>query len=172
MLCRPTGRWADSRLNLSAVSKRPSSDVPQPSSHIVPPCHLTAGEEGWSVSCLFPSVKTPLAWAETRSSGPDRYATVSETWNDRRRKKLVTWASATVDASGRRPLGEIVNGNQDISVPTLTHWEGSCYVEEDPLERCSDAVLVHQAPDPGSRTPARCAYVTLLAPSLDVASCV
>jgi hypothetical protein len=72
------------------------------------------------------------------------------------------------DSEYLRPLGEVAHGNQEVSVPAVALREGACYVDGNPLEWCPNIVLVHQALAPGSL--ARCVPVTLLTPSLDVAS--
>jgi hypothetical protein len=89
---------------ISLVLKRPSL-LPQPLSHIVPQCHLTAGQ---SMLCLYPDGLTPLASAETRKFGPvvmqlSRYPEVAE--------ELGFRASATVDVSW---LGRLI--------PQTTSW--------------------------------------------------
>jgi hypothetical protein len=64
---------------------------------------------------------------------------------------------------------EVVHGNQEVSSLPLALWEGSCDVDGDPFERCSDVILVHQVPAAGSGTLFHCTDVTQLVPSLDVA---
>jgi hypothetical protein len=128
-LCRPAGRWVASHPNLSGVSKRPSTGAPQPSLHTVRPCHVTAGAEGWSVSCLSPGAPTPLAWAVTRSSGPGHCSS-----RDTEAAKVGLLGHPPLlmphdtDCVHLRPLGEVVSGNQKVSVPTLVLLEGSCDV--------------------------------------------
>jgi hypothetical protein len=101
--------------SLSSQSLWYASDAPQPSSHIVPPCHLTAGAEEWSVSCPFPGVLTPLACAKTRSSITVQLSRDSE--------------GAEVGHSSIRhvylwPLGEVVHGSQKVSIFSLALRKG------------------------------------------------
>jgi hypothetical protein len=116
----------------------------------------------------YPQAVQHLLHESTRSSGPGRCAALG---SPKRQKTLVTRAAATVDASCVYlwPLGDAVHGDQEVSAPALALRGGSCHVCGDPVEWCPDIVLVHQAPTLGSGTPASCAGITLLAPSLDVA---
>jgi hypothetical protein len=56
-----------------------------------------------------------------------------------------------------------------VSTYFLALHVASCDVYGDPFEQCPDVVLMHQAPAPDSGASARCANVTLLAPTPNIA---
>jgi hypothetical protein len=100
------------------VSKLLSASPTQPSSPNIPPCHLTAIEVVWSVSCLFPGALTPLAWAKSRSSSPGPCAALSEEVShlDIRHD----WCLLVRDGVYLWPLSGVVHGNQEVSVPAFS----------------------------------------------------
>jgi hypothetical protein len=67
-------------------------------------------------------------------------------------KNLVSRMSITTEASwlgmveNSGHLREEVHGNQEVLIPLLPLWEGSCDVYGDPHKWCPILLLLHQAP--------------------------
>jgi hypothetical protein len=76
------------------------------------------------------------------------------------------------DSIGLQPLGELVHGDREVSVPLVTMWEGVCYVNDYPLEWCHNTVLMHEAPAFDWRAATGCEGVTVLVPLLNTLSCL
>jgi hypothetical protein len=129
MLCKPAEIGIASCPNPLGASKISSSDASLLSSRSVPPCLPNAYEEAWCASCRLRSSVTTLVAATARSSGFGRCATPSGPRISRRKSPpesqppLIPLVRYAINFW---PLGEIVHGNQEVSISPLDLWKGSC----------------------------------------------
>jgi hypothetical protein len=85
----------------------------------------------------------------------------------KRQKKLVTRVSCLCrsifigNGVGLRPLREIIQSDQEVTVSLVTPWEGSCYIDGYTFERGPNIVLAHVAPILGPGAATCCTDVTL-----------
>jgi hypothetical protein len=70
------------------------------------------------------------------------------------------------------PLSKIVHRDAEVSVPLVTLREESCYTDGYPFESGPNIVLIHMATSPGSQASGGCTGVTVLAPFLNIVSCL
>jgi hypothetical protein len=69
-------------------------------------------------------------------------------------------------------LGNIIHSDQEVSVSLVALCGGSCYINGYPFEQGPDVVLMHLVLIPGAGAATGCRGVALLAPLLDIISCL
>jgi hypothetical protein len=82
-------------------------------------------------------------------------------------RSLLVW-----NGIGFWPFHKLVHTQQEVLVSLIAPWEGPCYIDGYPFERGTDVVLMNLAQIPGSDTTTGCTGVALLAPLLNIVSCL
>jgi hypothetical protein len=130
MLCKQAGRWVILHPNLSGAMWWLFIGAPRPFTCSAPPRHPIASAGVWCLSSSLPDIANPPV-----SDGT--WSLCSSCSTPKRQKKLVTSASATVEASwlGFQPHGKIVHSDQEVLVSLVTLWEGPCYIDGYPFKQ-------------------------------------